>query len=98
MTKITPTDVRKVALLARLQLLDNEIETYTGQIEKILAYVEQLQQVDTKDVAPTTRAVEVVNKTRDDSVQISESREELLDLGPQREGDFFRVPKIMSES
>ena len=98
MTQITPSDVRKVAQLARLHLPDSEIETYTGQIEKILDYVDQLQKIDAQDVPPTTRAVEVVNKTRDDSVETTESREELLDLSPQREGDFFRVPKIMSDS
>ncbi len=100
MTKITEEDVRKVARLARLQLVDSEIETYTRQIEKILDYVDHLQKVNTKDIPPTTRAVEVVNKTREDNVQVSSSRdrEELLELAPQREADFFRVPKIISES
>jgi aspartyl-tRNA(Asn)/glutamyl-tRNA(Gln) amidotransferase subunit C len=53
--------------------------------------------VDTEGVPPTTRAVEVVNVTRDDTVNPTPVREELLDLAPEREGDFLRVPKILAD-
>ncbi|MFO0040327.1 MAG: aspartyl/glutamyl-tRNA amidotransferase subunit C, partial [Synechococcaceae cyanobacterium] len=53
--------------------------------------------VDTEGVPPTTRAVEVVNVCRDDAVAPTPVREELLELAPQREGDFFRVPQILGE-
>ena len=59
--------------------------------------MEQLQGVDTEGVAPTTRAVEVINATREDKVEPTQVREELLDQAPLREGDFFRVPKILAE-
>ena len=97
MSKITADDVRKVAHLARLDLPEDKITTYTGQLERILDYVDQLQSVDTDGVPPTTRAVEVVNVTREDQVVATEVREELLDQAPLREGDFFRVPKILAE-
>ena len=97
MSKITAKDVRKVAQLARLDLPDDQIATYTEQLEKILAYVAQLEEIDTTNVKPTTRAVEVVNVTRTDEVSATQVREELLNLAPQREGDFFRVPKILAE-
>ena len=97
MTKITLEDVRKVALLARLELPDEEIKLYTKQLEKILGYVEQLEKVDTEKVVPTTRAVEVINVLREDSLEESSIREELLSLAPSREGDFFKVPKILVE-
>ncbi|MEC7896098.1 MAG: Asp-tRNA(Asn)/Glu-tRNA(Gln) amidotransferase subunit GatC [Cyanobacteriota bacterium] len=97
MSKITADDVRKVAHLARLDLPEDKITTYTGQLERILDYVDQLQSVDTDGVPPTTRAVEVVNVTRQDKVVATEVREELLDQAPLREGDFFRVPKILAE-
>lgn len=97
MTRITAEDVRKVAQLARLDLPEERIATYTGQLERILDYVAHLQQVDTEGVPPTTRAVEVVNVTREDRVDPTPVREELLDLAPQREGDFFRVPKILGD-
>lgn len=98
MSKITADDVRKVAQLARLELPEDTICTYTGQLERILDYVDQLQAVDTDGVPPTTRAVEVINATREDRVVATEVREDLLDQAPQREGDFFRVPKILADS
>ena len=95
MTKISLSDVRKVAHLARLELPEDQIESYTEQLEDILSYVDQLQEIDTKNVPPTTRAVEVVNSMREDSVEVNCSREDILNLSPHREGDFFRVPKIL---
>ncbi|MBW3041295.1 Asp-tRNA(Asn)/Glu-tRNA(Gln) amidotransferase subunit GatC [Prochlorococcus marinus] len=95
MSKISKSDVQKVAQLARLELPDDQIETYTSQLEEILSYVDQLQEIDTKNIPPTTRAVEVVNAMRDDLVEVNCSREDILNQAPQREGDFFRVPKIL---
>ena len=97
MSRITADDVRKVAQLARLELPEAKIATYTGQLERILDYVALLEQVDTEGVEPTTRAVEVVNVTRADVVEPTPVRDELLNLAPQREGDFFRVPKILGD-
>jgi aspartyl-tRNA(Asn)/glutamyl-tRNA(Gln) amidotransferase subunit C len=97
MSRITAEDVRKVAQLARLEIPEEKVATYTAQLERILDYVAHLQQVDTEGVPPTTRAVEVVNVTREDRVEPTPVREELLDLSPQREGDFFRVPKILAD-
>ena len=95
MSKISSSDVRKVAQLARLELPEDQIQTYTSQIEEILSYVDQLQEIDTKNVPPTTRAVEVINSMREDLVEVKCSREDILNQAPNREGDFFRVPKIL---
>lgn len=97
MSRITADDVRKVADLARLALPEEKVATYTGQLERILDYVAHLEAVDTTGVPPTTRAVEVVNVTRADRVEPTPVREALLDQAPQREGDFFRVPKILAD-
>ena len=97
MTKISSSDVRKVAQLSRLQLSDDQVEIYAEQLEKILTYVEQLQSIDTENIPPTTRAVEVVNVLREDIVQKTADREAILDQAPSREGDFFRVPKILAD-
>ncbi|MFN4865111.1 MAG: Asp-tRNA(Asn)/Glu-tRNA(Gln) amidotransferase subunit GatC [Cyanobium sp.] len=97
MSKITAEDVRKVAQLARLDLPEEKIATYTSQLERILEYVAHLEAVDTEGVPATTRAVEVVNVSRDDRIEPTPVREQLLDLAPQREGDFFRVPRILGE-
>ena len=95
MTKISSSDVLKVAHLARLELPDDQLETYTAQLEEILSYIDQLQEIDTKNIPPTTRAVEVVNAMREDLVDVNCSREDILNQAPHREGDFFRVPKIL---
>ena len=97
MSRISADDVRKVAKLARLNLPNDKIATYTGQLESILGYVSQLEQVDTTGVPETTRAVEVTNVTRQDGVDPTPVREEILNQAPQREGDFFRVPKILAD-
>ncbi len=97
MAQITIEDVRKVAKLARLELPDAQLESYTDQLEKILGYVEQLQTIDTENIPPTSRAVEVVNVLREDLVENTSIREDLLNLAPQREDNFFRVPKILSD-
>ena len=95
MTKISSSDVHKIAQLARLELPDDQIETYTAQLEEILSYIDHLQAVDTQNVPPTTRAVEVINAMREDIVDVNCAREDILNQAPHREGDFFRVPKIL---
>ena len=99
MTRITSDDVRKVAKLCRLEIPEDDIEKYSNQLEVILEYIAQLERIDTLNVPPTTRAVEVVNVFREDTIVSSSSdiRDKILDLAPQREGEFFRVPKILSE-
>ena len=97
MSRISADDVRKVAQLARLDLPEEKIATYTGQLESILEYVSQLEGIDTEGVPETTRAVEVTNVTREDGVTPTLVRDEILHQAPQREGDFFRVPKILAD-
>ena len=97
MSRISAYDVRKVAKLARLDLPEEKIATYTGQLESILDYVSQLAEIDTEGVPETTRAVEVTNVTREDGVTPTPVREDILNQAPLREGDFFRVPKILAD-
>ncbi len=97
MGRISTDDVRKVAALARLDLPEARLAVMTSQLETILDYVSQLEQVDTTGVLPTTRAVEVVNVTREDGVNPTPVRDDLLNLAPQREGDYFRVPRILGD-
>ncbi len=97
MTRISTDDVSKVAKLARLDISDDLLELYANQLEKILDYISQLEKINTTNVPPTTRAVEVFNVIRDDVIEQSSIRDDLLELGPNREGDFYRVPKIIAE-
>ena len=88
--------VRKVANLARLELTTEEEAQFTTQLGSILDYIEQLNQLDVTNVAPTTRAIDVSNITREDILQPYADREAILNSAPQQEGDFFRVPKIIN--
>lgn len=88
-------DVKKVAHLARLELTDTETDAFTGQLAQILDYVEQLNELDTDDVTPTAHAIDMRNVTRPDILETYAHREDVLNAAPAREGDFFRVPKIM---
>ena len=97
MTKITKEEVNKVANLARLELNENEINNHAEQLEKILDYIRQLEKIDTDDVPSTTRAIEVVNVFRKDEKKNFDCNEELLDLAPSREDEYFKVPKILNE-
>ncbi|MGB3139147.1 MAG: Asp-tRNA(Asn)/Glu-tRNA(Gln) amidotransferase subunit GatC [Nodosilinea sp.] len=89
--------VRKVALLARLELSAAEEEQLTEQLSGILDYVEQLKELDTDNVEPTTRAIELSNITRPDRLQPFAERAAILDCAPEREDGFFKVPQILSE-
>ncbi|NEQ39376.1 MAG: Asp-tRNA(Asn)/Glu-tRNA(Gln) amidotransferase subunit GatC [Okeania sp. SIO3I5] len=89
--------VRKVAHLARLELKPEEEEIFTTQLSNILEYFQQLSELNTEKVAPTTRAIDVSNITREDSLELFPNREEILSCAPEQDGDFFKVPKIMSE-
>ena len=97
MTKITKKEVKKVAHLARLELNENEINNHAEQLEKILEYIKQLEMIDTNDVPCTTRAIEVTNVFRKDLKKNFDGTEEILELGPSREDQYFKVPKIINE-
>ena len=93
---IDSEQVRKVANLARLELTADEEAQFTTQLGSILDYIEQLNQLDVTNIAPTTRAIDVGNVTREDILQPYTDREAILNSAPQQEGDFFRVPKILN--
>ena len=97
MTKITKEEVNKVAHLARLELNENEIKNHAEQLEKILDYIRQLEKIDTENVPSTTRAIEVTNVFRKDEKKNFDCTDDLLELGPSREDQYFKVPKIINE-
>jgi aspartyl-tRNA(Asn)/glutamyl-tRNA(Gln) amidotransferase subunit C len=88
--------VRKVAHLARLDVTPAEEEQLSVQLSQILDYFEQLNELDTTNVMPTTRAIELSNITRSDRLNPFPYKEDLLEQAPERDDDYFRVPKILS--
>ena len=97
MKRISSNEVKKVAQLARLELNESELKKHAEQLENILEYIKQLEKIDTENIPCTTRAIEVVNVLRKDEKKDYENSEELLDLAPSRENQFFKVPKIIND-
>ena len=87
--------VRHIALLARLELNEQETAAITDQLDHILHYFERLSALDTADVEPTAHVVEMADAFRDDVVQNPLAPEALRANAPARDGDFFKVPKII---
>ena len=97
MKRISREEVSKVAQLARLKLNEEQIDNHAIQIAKILEYINQLEKIDTTNIPCTTRAIEVINNFRSDTREKFNNREDILNLAPSREDDFFKVPKIIKD-
>ena len=97
MGRISKEEVSKVAQLAKLKLNEEQIVNHVTQIEKILEYINQLEKIDTTNVPCTTRAIEVINNFRSDANVTYKYRDEILNLAPSREDDFFKVPRIIKD-
>lgn len=95
---VTLADVDHIAALARLGLAPAERESLRAELEAILGYVDQLRDLETADVEPTIRMVQVQAPLREDRVTNPESPETLLAGAPERDGTFLRVPKILQGS
>ena len=92
---LSADEVAKVALLARLRISPDELETFTGQLSSIVEYVAQLQELPTADVEPLAHGVEVRNVFRDDVRGPSLPREAALANAPKRNAESFLVPAVL---
>lgn len=92
---LTPDDVAKVALLARLRLSPDELAMFTGQLNSIVEFVAQLQEPDTSGVEPLAHGIEVRNVFRDDVLGPSLPREKALGNAPKRNQEGFLVPAVL---
>ena len=90
-------DIRYVAKLAALALTDQEVETFGHQLNDLLEHVNALSQLDTASVPATAQVVESRNVMREDTPRPCLDRERVLAEAPQRQGAFFRVPRIIAE-
>jgi aspartyl-tRNA(Asn)/glutamyl-tRNA(Gln) amidotransferase subunit C len=92
---VTVSDVKAVAALARLELSEGEEERLTGELNRILEYMEKLKELDTEDVEPTSHVVPITGAFRRDEVVPFEQRERLAVSAPQLDQGYFRVPRII---
>ena len=94
---LSRADVEKVSLLARLQLSAEEISTMTDELARIVAYVDQLAEVDTSHVAPMAHAIELDNVFAEDEVRPSLPREDALANAPRHNDEGYLVPPVLGD-
>jgi len=93
--RISREEVQRIALLARLELTSVEEAELIQHFDKMLTYVEKLNQLNTDGVEPTAHAVAVPSPLREDRVTNQADTNALLQNAPAREANFFKVPKII---
>ena len=98
MALISREDVAHVARLARLDVTEDELDRFAGQLAAVLEHAADLAALDTAGVAPTAHPFPLVNVLRDDVVAASLDRHEVLAMAPAAEGGRFRVPRILGEA
>jgi aspartyl-tRNA(Asn)/glutamyl-tRNA(Gln) amidotransferase subunit C len=92
---LDPATVRRIATLARIRMDDAEVETLAGELNAILGWIEQLNEVDITGVDPLTGAAAMALKMRDDVITDGGYPERILANAPDRNRDFFTVPKVV---
>jgi aspartyl-tRNA(Asn)/glutamyl-tRNA(Gln) amidotransferase subunit C len=95
---ISRDDVAHVARLARLDLTDDELERFTGQLGAVLEHAADIAALDIADVPPTAHPLPLKNVLRDDEPVPSVDRDEVLAQAPAAEDGRFRVPRILGEA
>ncbi|MDQ4088730.1 MAG: Asp-tRNA(Asn)/Glu-tRNA(Gln) amidotransferase subunit GatC [Actinomycetota bacterium] len=98
MAMISREDVAHVARLARLDLTEEELDRFAGQLAAVLEHAADLAVLDTAGVPPTAHPFPLVNVLRDDVVGPSLDRDEVLATAPAAEDGRFRVPRILGEA
>ena len=88
-------EVRRIARLARIELTDADAEATREQLNGILAFIEQLQAVDTANVEPMAHAVDVVQRLREDRITETDRRDAFQKLAPEAEAGLYLVPKVI---
>ncbi len=91
-------EVLKIASLAKLHLTEDEVDLYTDQMNEILDYMHQLDELDTENVEPLSHVLDQLNMTRQDEEEPSLSRDEALSNAPDSDGEYFVVPKVIEKS
>lgn len=97
-TRIDEDQVRRVALLSRLELSDQEVTQFSGQLSAIVEYIEKLNELDTEGVEPLAHCLPVHNVLREDIPKPSLSNDAALANAPDREDEYFKVPKILDDN
>ncbi len=96
--KIDDKLIRHVGLLSRIELTDEQVAMFGRQLADIVAYMDKLQQLDTEGVEPMSHALSIQNVLAPDELAESLPADEALRNAPARDGDFYKVPKVIGDS
>jgi len=97
MSRISNEQVKHVANLARLAITEEEAEKFTKQLDAIISFAEQLNELDTENVEPTYHVLDMKNVLREDIPKKGLPREEVLKNAPEQENGQIKVPSILGE-
>ena len=92
---VSPQDVEKVALLARLTISESDLPEVTERFARVLGLVDELNTIDTQDVVPMSNPHDMEQRLRPDAVTRSNEREALMASAPSQEQGYFLVPKVI---
>ena len=92
---LSTDEVRKVALLARLELNDEELENQSRNLNNLLQQFEKLQELDVSDIEPTSHSIPVFNVLREDTLKPSLTQAEVLQNAPDQRDGYIIVPRII---
>ena len=95
MTNISTSDIQHLASLSSLALADDEVDGLRQDLENIIGYIEQLGELDTSGVEPTYQVTGLENVWREDEVKSGISRDELLELAPEKQNNQVKVPQVL---
>ena len=95
---ITKEEIKKISSLAKINISDNELDSYSEQVSKILEYMSQLNEIDTSKVEEfSNQLFNNEQLLRNDEIEPSLDREEIIKLAPDSDGVYFKVPKVINE-
>jgi len=96
--EIDAATVRHIGKLGRIELSDKQVELFGHQLSSILGYFDKMAELDTANVEPMVHAIELRNALADDTPRPSLTADEALANAPARDGDYFKVPKVIGDS
>ncbi|WP_096438921.1 Asp-tRNA(Asn)/Glu-tRNA(Gln) amidotransferase subunit GatC [Alteribacter populi] len=96
MERITKDQIKHVAHLARLEFSDDEVEKYSEQLDAIINFAEQLNELDTTNVVPTSHVFDVRNVLREDEVKPSLTQEDALANAPKQKDGQVKIPSVFT--
>lgn len=95
--KITNETVEHIAHLARLEFEGDDKEAIRSDLERIVNFMEKLQEVDTENVEPLVFMSHEINRLREDKAEVKITQEQALKNAPKKDSDYFRIPKVLDK-